>query len=361
MSGWSAVTNAEPASAGLPALGWDADWAAQLAALAPPTLIPARVSRLDRGVCTVMTGVQEQRVAVPHAVEIAVGDWVGLLDDPTARSGTSIGTVLARRGVFRRLSPDPSRQRSQLVAANIDTVLICSALDGPLQPRHLERFLALAWQGGATPILVLTKADAVEQRSVSDARASLGSMSYGVDVHVVSSITRQGMDGLRELLVPGRTFALLGPSGAGKSTLVNELVGADILLVGAVRSDGSGRHTTTHRQLLVLPEGGIVIDTPGVRALSVTGAADGIRHTFPDLQAVAAQCRFHGCSHTGEDGCAFPAALAAGTIDRHRFRRWMRLSAQLAQPEFESERQIVDDRKRQKAAKRTERRTRRSE
>lgn len=250
----------------LTSLGWDDDWQSALDALGDPALVPGRVSRVDRGVCTVMTGTDEVRVSATVGVEIAVGDWVAFrpaVDDERPR----IGAVLPRRCVFRR--EDPRTRRVQVAAANIDTVLLCNALDGRLSLRHLERYLAVAREGGATPVVLITKSDAVAPDVVEQAVAAVEEVATGVAVVVVSSTTGDGMEDLAPYLSPGRTLALLGLSGAGKSTLVNLLAGEDLLRTGKVRKDGSGRHTTTHRQLVPLPGGAMLIDTPGMRSLSV--------------------------------------------------------------------------------------------
>ncbi|MHB8464254.1 MAG: ribosome small subunit-dependent GTPase A, partial [Acidimicrobiales bacterium] len=294
------TTSAVP---GLAALGWDEGWAAALAELSDHALTPARVSRVDRGLCTVMTGDADLRVAVARGVEIAVGDWVALGSGSDAGEGPRIAAVLPRRCVFRRAVGGGGAIR-QIVAANIDTLLLCDALDGSLSLRHLDRFLALAWQSGATPVVLVTKSDAVSPAVVAQAVEAVKAVAEGVAVLVVSSATGDGMDGLAPYLLAGRTVALLGLSGAGKSTLVNLLAGAEILATGSVRSDGAGRHTTTHRELVVLRGGGLLIDTPGMRALSVVGAADGVGQAFHDVEALAQACRYTTCSHTGEEGCA---------------------------------------------------------
>ena len=255
--------------AALAALGWDEGWNAALAELSDATLAPARVSRVDRGMCTVMTGSDEVRVTTPYDLEVAVGDWVAFRRAP-ADARASITAVLPRRCVFRRA--DARTGRVQVAAANIDTVLLCDALDGRLSLRHLERYLAVAREGGATPVVLITKSDAVPPDVVEQAVAAVETVAEGVDVVVVSSTTGEGLDDLAPHLVPGRTLALLGLSGAGKSTLVNLLAGEDILRTGEVRKDGSGRHTTTHRQLVPLPGGALLIDTPGMRSLSAVEA-----------------------------------------------------------------------------------------
>ena len=202
----------------------------------------------------------------------------------------------------------------QIVAANIDTVLLCDSLDGRLGLRHLERFLALAWQSGATPVVLMTKSDRVTAEFVAEARQAIKTVAAGVSVLVISSTTGEGIANLADYLVEGRTVALLGLSGAGKSTLANLLAKADLLATSAVRSDGHGRHTTTHRQLVRLPGGGLLIDTPGMRALSVVGAGEGVPQAFRDLEALALGCMYDNCSHQGEQGCEVAVAVSAGQL-----------------------------------------------
>ena len=348
-----ATTSAAP---GLVALGWDEGWASALAELHDPTLLPARVSRVDRGVCSVMTGVAVVRVAAERGVEIAVGDWVAVGPGPAPDDRPRIVAVLPRRCVFRRAAGTKGAA-PQIVAANIDTVLLCDALDGHLSLRHLERYLALAWQSGATPVVLITKSDAASTAAVAEAVESVKSVADGVSVVVVSSTTADGIGDLAPYLVPGRTVALLGLSGAGKSTLVNLLAGADLLATGAVRSDGRGRHTTTHRELVLLPGGGLMIDTPGMRALSVVGAGEGVEQAFTDLEVLARDCEYANCGHAaGEQGCALAAAVSEGRLARGRLEAWLRLRAEPRSSDYESARRVVDDRKRRKATKTADRR-----
>lgn len=346
---------------GLPALGWDDGWAAALEALGDPSVFPARVSRVDRGICTVMTGAAEIRVATERAVEVAVGDWVGMASPLPSAGGARarIAAILPRRMVLRRQA-DARGAPLQVLAANVDTVMLCDALGGNLSLRHLERFLALAWQSGATPVVVITKCDNVAPAMAAEVLEVITAVADEARVLVVSSTSGEGIAELAPWLVPGRTVALLGLSGAGKSTLVNVLAGAQVLATRAVRSDGSGRHTTTHRQLVVLPGGGIVIDTPGMRALSVSAAREGVEHAFGDVAIMARDCRYADCSHSGEPGCALQAALRNGHLARDRMESWLKLRAVSPSSALETARRQVSERKQRKAAKIADRRAART-
>ncbi len=349
------------AAPGLPALGWDEGWAAALLELSDPMLWPARVSRVDRGMCTVMNGTAEVRVSVERGVELAVGDWVAVGAGPAAGDQPRIGAVLPRRCVFRRAT-DGRGAVQQIVASNIDIVLLCDALDGRLSLRHLERFLALAWQSGATPVILITKSDAAPPDVVAQAVEAVRSVAEEVPVLIVSSTTGDGMQDLAPYLVSGRTIALLGLSGAGKSTLVNLLAGTEVLATGAVRSDGSGRHTTTHRELVLLPGGGLLIDTPGMRALSVINASAGVEQTFQDLEVLALGCKYTSCTHAGEQGCALTAAVSEGRLASGRLDSWLRLRAEPASADHQLAlaRRGVEERKRRKASKIADRRAART-
>jgi ribosome biogenesis GTPase len=343
------VPDVSPAP-GLLALGWDDAWMSAFGELVDPTLTPARVSRVDRGLCIVINGTTEVRVGFARGLEIAVGDWVAVGPGPADAGRARIAAVLPRRSAFRR-EADVSGTVPQIVAANIDTVLLCDALDGTLSLRHLERFLALVWQSGATPVVLITKSDAVPPAVVAGAVEAVRAVARGVDVLIVSSTTGEGLLRVEPYLVAGRTVALLGLSGAGKSTLANLLVGAEILATGPVRRDGSGRHTTTHRELVLLPGGGLLVDTPGMRALSVVGAAAGVERAFHDVEALARGCRYPSCSHAGEQGCALAAAVSEGRLDRGRLEAWLRLRAEPASQELEVVRRGIEKRKQRKAAK----------
>jgi ribosome biogenesis GTPase len=306
-----------------------------------------------------MTGTAEVRVAAGRGVEIAVGDWVAVRSDAAAGSRARIVDVLPRRGVLRKAADDAGAA-AQIVAANIDTVLLCDALDGNLSVRHLERFLALAWQSGATPVVLITKSDALPPAVLAGAIEAVKAVADGVGVVVLSSTTGRGLIHLGRYLRSGRTTALLGLSGAGKSTLVNLLAGAEILATGEVRRDGTGRHTTTHREMVLLPGGGLLIDTPGIRVPSVVGVGDGVDQAFPDVEELARSCTYPRCSHAGEQGCALAAALADGRLERDRVESWLRLRAKPLSSGYEAAQRAVKERKRRKAAKIADRRATRA-
>jgi ribosome small subunit-dependent GTPase A len=305
-------------------LGWDASRGAELAELSSARgveLTPGRVSRVDRGALSVLTGSGPMRVrpsgrlfdldgvAEPFGAP-AVGDWVAL-------HGPVAVAVLSRRSTFERSSSDRATV-AQVVAANIDTVFVVVPLVGRARPRLLQRCLAMAWQSGATPVVLLTKSDIatdVPQR-VGDAQTA----ALGTDVYPVSAATGDGLDALIGYLGPGQTIAMIGPSGAGKSTLTNALgAGTFALQTGAVRDDGKGRHTTTARELVVLPARAVAIDTPGLRGLALWDAEEGIGIAFADILDFAADCRFADCAHHGEPGCAVGRAITEGDLDAARF------------------------------------------
>lgn len=256
----------------------------------------------------------------------AVGDWV--LIDGDAGATAVIRKVLPRKSLFSRKVAG-ERTEEQVVAANIDTVCLANALDRPLSLRRIERYLAMAWESGAEPMVLLTKCDLVDNvdRFVQEAE----SVAFGVPVHPLSGLTGTGVDALKPYLQPGRTVALLGPSGAGKTTLINRLLGRSVLPVGPVREgDRKGRHTTTHRHLLRLPSGALVVDTPGMRELQLWDAEDGIRDTFGDIEELAPSCRFSDCRHASEPGCAVRAAVEDGTLAAARLESWHKLQREQA-------------------------------
>ncbi len=214
-----------------------------------------------------------------------------------------------------------------MVAANVDVAFIVNGLDQRVSLRRVERSLALAWQSGALPVVVLTKADLAED--VVATTAEVESVAFGVPVHAISAVDGQGLEALDAHVTPGRTVAMIGPSGAGKSTLINRLLGEERMATREIREDGRGRHTTTHRELVPLPGGGVLIDTPGIRTVGMWDAGEGLEQAFADIEELAAQCRFSDCSHEHEPGCAVQAAIEAGTLTAARLESYEKLQAEL--------------------------------
>jgi ribosome biogenesis GTPase len=253
-----------------------------------------------------------------------VGDIVDILFNPQGDS--VIIKTHSRRSYFSRLDPDPGGHREQAVAANFDYVFIMQSLNQDFNLRRMERYLALVWQSGATPVIVLTKADLTENPSRQ--LGEIESAAMGVDTVLVSAVTGSGLDGLEKYLQPGKTCVFLGSSGVGKSSLLNALMGADVMTVKAIREDDAkGRHTTTHRQLAALPNGACVIDTPGMRELGFWGEEgdEGISGIFSDIETVLGGCRFSDCRHQSEPGCAVRAAIERGDVAQERWESYQKL------------------------------------
>jgi ribosome biogenesis GTPase len=300
-----------------------------------PELTPGRVLLQERGAYRIVTETGEHAAEVsgrfrmeaqtPEAYP-AVGDFV-MADPVPVGERTMIRRLLPRKSVFLRRAAGTARTE-QVVAANIDTVFLCMALDGNFNLRRLERYLSIAWDSGAQPAVVLTKADLCAE--LPGKLADAQSAACGTDVLAVSTLAGEGFPEIRARLMPGRTAAFLGSSGVGKSTLINRLLGENRLETGAVSADGRGRHTTTHRELLLLPDGGLVIDTPGMRELGLWDAAEGVERTFADVEALTGACRFRDCTHRGEPGCAVSAALADGTLAPERWQSYLKLKTENA-------------------------------
>jgi ribosome biogenesis GTPase / thiamine phosphate phosphatase len=314
-------------------LGWDPAFETDLAPYATDGLEPARVAVEHRDAYVLYTARGERHAQLSgrlrHAAEErgdlpAVGDWVAV----TPTDPALIQAVLPRRTKFSRMAANDHGQTvEQVVAANVDVVFLTAGLDGDLNLRRLERYLTLGWESGAEPVVVLTKADLCDD--VDTAVYEVESVAVAVPVHAVSSVSGEGLDAVRPYLTEGRTVAALGSSGVGKSSLVNAIAGDELMATGELRADGRGRHTTTNRQLLLLPGGGLYLDTPGMRELRLWESEDGLASAFEDVAAAASQCRFADCAHESEPGCGVRAALADGTLAPDRFESWRKLQNEL--------------------------------
>jgi ribosome biogenesis GTPase len=301
----------------LTAVGWSDRWAALLAEHGP-AVEPGRVLRHDGVAVTALTRGGERIVKLRRGADApTVGDWLAL-------DGEQLVAVLDRASLLRRRSAGGDDQ--QLLAANIDLVLLVCGLDRPVRAGRVQRGEALAWDAGATPILVLTKADAAPE--LDAVLAEVAQVHPGLECHVTSSATGLGIDDLRARL-DGSTSVLVGESGAGKSRLVNAILEEEAAVVGAVRAgDAKGRHTTTNRQLHRLPTGGVLIDSPGIREVGLAGDEESVEATFTDVEDLALTCRFNDCAHQGEPGCAVLAAVEAGTLTQDRLDAYRELLAE---------------------------------
>lgn len=269
----------------------------------------------------------------------AVGDWVALSVNLKQRTST-IHAILPRRTVFVRRAAD-SMRRLQVIAANIDVAFVVTSMNADLNPRRIERYLAAAWQSGARPVVVLTKSDLCDDpQGQADEIAALAD---GCPVLVVSAKQGLGLDALLAQVAPGETCVLIGSSGVGKSTLVNAFLGEDRMAMQAIReSDDQGRHTTSHRELVLLPSGVLILDTPGIREVGLIDAEEGASVVFDDIERLAQDCRFNDCSHTNEPGCAVRAALASGVLDPARWAHFQKLGLELAAVEDKADRVAKD-------------------
>ncbi|GAA2311065.1 ribosome small subunit-dependent GTPase A [Nonomuraea roseoviolacea subsp. roseoviolacea] len=328
----------------LPLLGWTASRAAEL----PAGTVPGRVARVDRGAAEVITedgqhharhSARVRRASAEDPVALpCVGDWAALRPLPEGRY--ELEAVLPRTTAFVRggvgrvsrggLSGDG---QGQVLAANVDVVFVAEpsmhATDFADLGR-IERLVALAWESGGTPVVLVTKADLFEQ-GLDDLLADVHTAAPGVDVHAVSSLRGEGVELVREYLEGSRTAVVLGPSGAGKSTLVNALAGDVVMETQQVRAaDGRGRHTTVHRELIPLPGGGLVIDTPGIRRIGLYEMHEGVDLVFSDIDELSARCRFHDCGHDSEPGCAVLAAVESGDLPERRLQSWRKLQREAA-------------------------------
>jgi ribosome biogenesis GTPase len=315
------------------ALGWTAALDEAMAPFAAEGCLAGLVASEHQHIYTLLTEEGERLAqvsgrlrheAAERADFPAVGDWVAAKPQPGETRAT-IHAILPRRSRFSRRAAG-NADVEQIVAANVDTVFLVMGLDGDYNPRRMERYLAVAWDSGASPVVLLSKVDLCGERDARRREIE----AFGAPVHLVSPKTGEGMEAVEVYLKPGRSVALLGSSGVGKSTLINRLLGAARLKTREVRaSDDRGRHTTSSRQLLVLPNGALVIDTPGMRELQLWAVSDGLEATFGDIDSLADACRFADCRHEVEPGCAVRAAVAAGGLPRERLESYHKLQKEL--------------------------------
>lgn len=314
----------------LQALGWNERFAALLASEAPG-LAPGRVLAEERGQYLIASALGDGPASASgrlrHETEVdptvlwpAVGDWVAI--EPSSDGEHRIQRVLTRRSAVVRGAPGDRRLNTQVLAANVDIVFVVTSVNAEFNVRRLERYLSVAWESGATPVVLLSKSDLADD--IDAFRLQAEAAAPAVEIIPVSSVTGEGIEDVRQHLGAGRTVVFTGSSGVGKSSIVNALAGEPLLDTGGIRlDDARGRHTTTRRQLVRLADG-LLIDTPGLRELGVLDA-DGVATAFEDVERAAAACRFSDCQHRSEPGCGVRAALAAGTLDQARLDAYRKL------------------------------------
>jgi ribosome biogenesis GTPase len=312
-------------------LGWDSYFDEKFKRFASDKGVPARVIADYGAEYLVHDGVKTNRAAVGRHVRNdgsimpAVGDWVAVVKRAPNDPVDAIHGVVERRTAFSRKTAG-IETREQILAANVDVAFVVAAATD-VNARRIERYLTIAWQSGAVPVVLLTKADIAE--SLDEMRLELEAVSMGTPVVVTSAVTGEGVDEILRELQPARTGVLLGPSGAGKSTLINRIVGTDLMRTRQIHASGEGRHMTSHRQLVLLPQGGMIIDTPGLREAQLWEGEEALGDVFEDIEEQALQCRFTDCAHATEPGCAIKAALADGSLDAGRFQSYRKLQREL--------------------------------
>ncbi len=319
--------------------GWDEYFESEWNKMQAKNMYPARIIADYGQMLRVVTHKGEVFVNRPlhkdnNYLQLAVGDWIGLEEIETAEFPL-VRFVLSRKTKFSRAAAG-IEAKEQIVAANVDTVFLIQSLNRDFNMKRLERYLIAAWDSGALPVVVLTKADCCDD--IPQKLAVATASAPGVEVISISSKTGEGLEEIKKFLLPGKTIALLGSSGVGKSTLLNTLADKELLKTHEIREDDSrGRHTTTHRELVLLPGGGILMDTPGMRALSLWESDTGMEIMFGDVEKLTGQCRFYDCKHQNEPGCAVRFALNSGELDITRWESWLKLQKEMAHLEAKKE------------------------
>lgn len=294
-------------------------------------IVPARVISDFGQMLKVISPFGELKVNRPkeqHVLEqqVSAGDWLAIKFDEN-RAEATVAHVLNRKTKFSRAAAG-IEVKEQIVAANVDVIFLIQSLNKDFNMRRLERYLIAAWESGANPVIVLTKSDLCDD--IEGKMMEVEATAPGVNIFSISNLTGEGIEALRTFVKKGKTIALLGSSGVGKSTLVNKLAGRELLKTQSIREeDSKGRHTTTHRELVLLPDGGMILDTPGMRTLSLWEAEEGMEKLYGDVEALIQSCRFTDCKHQNEPGCAVRAALKSGKLEEHKWLSWKKLQKEM--------------------------------